>query len=192
MKQLKFYLILGLLFIAGGALLGYQPLLRVLNENQVIAEATHFNAQAPPSQPEIPLIQGKPIRIVIPTLSIDLTVIDGFYNTKSKSWTLSSEKAQYATLTPYANNKQGNTFIYGHNNKKVFARLNKIQSGDKVTVYTDSGHMFTYIFKSALETNPYDDSLFHYIGPPILTLQTCSGLWYQNRQLFTFALSEAR
>jgi hypothetical protein len=35
---------------------------------------------------------------------------------------------------------------------------------------------------------PTDATLFEYKGKPILTIQTCSGVWYQNRQLFTFDL----
>jgi len=68
----------------------------------------------------------------------------------------------------------------------VFSTLNRIKPGDEAIITTDNGHRFTYKFRAAYETNPSDDSLFHYQGSPILTVQTCSGLWYQNRQLFTF------
>lgn len=139
-----------------------------------------------------PLIEGVPKRLKIPSVNIDIAVIDGFYNDKLKSWTLTNDKAQYATITPKANNLSGNTFIYGHDTARVFASLFKLSEGAKAEVETDSGHTFVYTYQSAYETDPYDDSLFKYEGPSILTLQTCSGLWYQNRMLFTFNFSEAK
>jgi LPXTG-site transpeptidase (sortase) family protein len=136
----------------------------------------------PPAQ----VVSGKPVRIQIPALHIDLQVAEGRYNKQTNSWTLSNDKAHYAVNTPLANNAEGNTFIYGHNRKAVFSTLNRIKAGDEAIVTTDNGHRFTYKFRSAYETNPTDNSLFDYKGAPILTVQTCSGLWYQNRQLFTF------
>ena len=91
-------------------------------------------------------------------------------------------------MTAPSNNQSGNTFIYGHNRPAVFAKLSKLQIGETVKVYTDNNHTFTYKFRSAYETSPNDASLFEYDGAPILTLQTCSGLWDQNRYLMTFDL----
>jgi LPXTG-site transpeptidase (sortase) family protein len=99
--------------------------------------------------------------------------------------------AQYATVTVQPNNKEGNTFIYAHNRVGVFHTLSRINVGDTVIITTDNGHTLTYKFRTSYETNPNDTSLFSYKGAPILTLQTCSGVWYQNRQLFTFDLVEA-
>jgi LPXTG-site transpeptidase (sortase) family protein len=148
--------------------------------------STAASAAAPHIDPPAQVISGKPVRIQIPALHIDLQVADGRYNAEDHSWTLSKDKAQYALNTPLANNSEGNTFIYGHNRKQVFSTLNRIKPGDRAIVTTDNGHRFTYTFRMAYETNPSDDSLFQYKGAPILTVQTCSGLWYQNRQLFTF------
>ncbi len=131
-------------------------------------------------------VEGKPVRIQIPSLGIDLPVIDGYYNARERSWTLTNTKAQYATITPKANNIAGNTFVYGHRLHNVFGHLDQITSGAKAVITTDNGHTFTYTFRSSRETSPNDDSLFRYQGAPILTLQTCSGAWDQNRRLFTF------
>lgn len=135
-------------------------------------------------------IVGTPIRLLVPAAEIDITVDNGYYDQQNQTWTLSEDRAYYATLSNKINNKEGNTLIYGHNLPSVFAALPQIQLGDKAYVYTDNGHKFTYSLHSTTETIPSDDSLFHYEGRPILTLQTCSGFWYQNRQLFFFKLEE--
>src|SRR5580765_4459047 len=68
---------------------------------------------------EKPRISGKPVRIVISSVQIDLTVDEGSYNPADDSWSLSGYHAQYATTSAPANDRDGGTFIYGHNNKFV-------------------------------------------------------------------------
>jgi len=191
--KIRSTLALGILFIAAGVLVGYDPIHQLLSDKGTPSLAPFSaiaNAEAPTANAPRTLTAGKPVRILIPSLNIDLAVVDGYYDAASQTWTLTGDKAQYAVMTSKANNIAGNTFIYGHNNKKVFASLPKIKVGDKVTLETDNGHKFTYKYVSSYETDPTDTSLFSYKGQPILTVQTCSGLWFQNRELFTFALSE--
>jgi sortase (surface protein transpeptidase) len=135
-------------------------------------------------------IEGKPVHLQIPSVGINLSVAEGRFNAATGKWTLSNDKAHYAVKTPLSNNARGNTFVYGHNRKEVFRALPKIQIGAEATIVTQNGRSFVYVFKGAYETTPDDNSLFEYQGAPILTLQTCSGVWNQNRQLFTFELKE--
>jgi LPXTG-site transpeptidase (sortase) family protein len=191
MKKSTALLITGSCLIIAGGALGYSPLMNYWHGKHVaqvltVPFAQAASAAAPQVTPPVRVVSGKPVRIQVPALHIDLQVIDGQYNAQSKTWTLTKDKAQYAANTPLANNAEGNTFIYGHNRKQVFSTLNRIKPGDEAIITTDNGHIFTYKFRAAYETNPSDDSLFAYKGAPILTVQTCSGLWYQNRQLFTF------
>ena len=137
-----------------------------------------------------PTVSGTPVHISIPSVNIDLQVIPGYYYPQSNSWTLSLNDAQYATMTAPANDKGGLTFIYAHYRLHVFYTLPKVQQGAIATVTTANGHVFTYTFRDSVITNPQDTSLFTYQGKPILVLQTCTGLWYQNRQLFTFNLTK--
>lgn len=198
MKKRGALLITGLLCIIGGFLASYGPLQDYWRGKQVAtALEVPFSEAVKPSVPtpsEIPIteVTGRPSRLQILSLGIDLVVADGRYNEKTKTWTLSKDKAHYAIGTPPLNNKEGNTFIYGHNRKEVFQKLSRIKKGAEVVVTADNGKQFVYQFVSAYETHPNDDTLFSYEGPPILTLQTCSGMWYQNRQLFTFNLTEIR
>ena len=198
--KIRFYALIGLMFIAAGLLMGYQPFMNYWHEkHQHFVSTQNFATAVAASAPKTPTptptpvarIEGNPVKIEVPSANINLSVIKGYYNPKTQTWTLTNNKAQYAVMTPWANNTEGNTFIYGHDIPQVFARLNRIKPGDKVILTTDNNHRFTYSFRSAYETTPRDDSLFHYTGAPILTLQTCSGLWSQNRKLFTFDLVEA-
>lgn len=154
-----------------------QPLNQVLKSEKVADNGT-------------PTISGTPVRIDVPSVSISLKVIPGYYYSSSKSWTLSLNNAQYGVMAAPANNKGGATFIYAHYRKGVFLNLPKIQSGATAQVTTDNGHVFTYTFRASTVTSPEDTSLFNYQGKPVLILQTCSGVWYQNRQLFTFDLTK--
>lgn len=184
--KLRYYLTLIVLFIASGALLAYEPVTNYYAAHNIAT----IDPSSVPVAPKIEgAIQGRPVRINIPSLKINIPVINGYYDAKKQDWTLTGSNAQYATITPEANNVGGNTFIYGHNQPPVFGRLPKIQPGQVAYIFTDNGHKFTYTFTSARETNPHDDSLFHYTGAPILTLQTCSGFFSQNRELFTFTLT---
>jgi LPXTG-site transpeptidase (sortase) family protein len=134
-----------------------------------------------------PLVTGPPVAISISSVNINLPLVNGYYNPKTREWTLSSDKAQFATPTVQPNNLSGNTFIYGHALANVFGRLDKIQPGDKATVTTSNGYVFSYKFTSTYATQPTDLSVLHYQGSPILSLQTCSGSWYQNRQMYLFS-----
>lgn len=182
--------LLGLVLIALGAVGLWAP--------QTFVDAQPVNIITPPAheKPTVAVasssaISGHPVSIKVPRLQIDLQVIDGVYNANTKTWNLTNDKAQYALLTSEPNNQAGNTFIYGHNTKQVFARLLKAQADDIAIVETSNGHQFTYRLTSSREASPTDDSLFHYQGAPILTLQTCSGPNFQYRYLLTFRLVEA-
>lgn len=132
------------------------------------------------------VIAGKPVRVKVPAANIDLPIADGTYDNKKATWTLSDTTAHYALVTPFANNTQGNTFVYGHNTNQVFGRLLKIAVGDKAYIETDNKKVFEYTLRSSKDVEPSDVSLFTYKGKPILTMQTCAGTWDQNRRLFTF------
>lgn len=155
--------------------------------------ASRSQALAVPIPTPMPLAQtvkkGIPATLKIPALGIDLPVADGSYNSADASWTLSSDKAHYANLTVPVNDQRGNTMIYGHNNPQVFAALERLQPGMEAEVITTAGDHFYYSFTDSLTIRPNDLTSFDSSGSPRLTLQTCSGAWFENRQMFQFALS---
>jgi hypothetical protein len=121
---------------------------------------------------------------------MDLPIIPGYYDKQTQKWTLTLNEVQYATITPEPNDVAGNTFLYGHYRQAVFARLHTIPANAQAIVKTSNGHIFYYQLSGIRVTNPGDDSVFTYRGAPILTIQTCTGLFFQNRQFFTFSLQK--
>lgn len=168
-------------------ILGFFMLIKQAYSNRIKPTSSNTSIVAVnPENNQVPLIEGKPIAISLPSVNINLDVADGNYNPNNNSWTLSSDRAHYGVMTAKANNKAGNTFIYGHNRKSVFGRLPKIKVGEQAIVTTEIGKVFTYKLREIITTKPTDTSLFSYKGAPILTLQTCTGAWYQDRSLFIF------
>lgn len=140
-------------------------------------------------QPSATLITGTPVEISIPSLKMDLQVIPGVYNQKSGQWTLTDDKAQFAEPSVTPNNETGNTLIYGHYRPQVFAYLHHIQPGAQAVITTVNGYKFTYTYQTTQAFDPTDTSIFTYQGVPRLTIQTCSGSFMQNRQMYYFQYS---
>jgi LPXTG-site transpeptidase (sortase) family protein len=180
------WLLAGLILIAAGLFFGGNNLITGwLSQRGTHVQALQNNQ---PSQNTQPLITGVPTHLSIPNVGIDSKVDPGYYYPASQSWTLSLNDAQWGVMTAKPNNKAGDTFIYGHNRLHVFYTLPKVQPGDEAIITTDNGHKFTYKYVNNIVTTPTDTSLMTYQGKPILVLQTCTGLWYQNRTLYTFDL----
>lgn len=137
---------------------------------------------------------GQPVRIIIKQasngLDIDLPIDTGSYDSKTNSWTLSDTHAEYADLSALPNDTMGTTLIYGHNNPHVFGYLSAIHANAEAyaEIYTANGHVFTYHYDNTKALRPDDTSVFDPNGPPVLVVQTCSGSFFEYRQMFRFEL----
>lgn len=159
-------------------------------------QSSHITANTQPlslpeKQPEVSLIAGKPVRIVVPDYGIDLPVDEGHYNEADGSWTLSEAHAQYAMMTALANNLSGNTLIYGHGTDAVFGKLSSPRPavGTIAEVYTDNNHVFRYAFTDSRDLTPTDTSVLDETNTPAtLTIQTCTGMFSEWRTMFRFTL----
>ncbi len=188
----RFSILLSILLIAIGSLSLALPYLRA---SQVQAEEATRVAVVDTSvaiAQDEPLISGQPTHIVFPEHDISVDVVPGYYYKKTNSWTLSDDKAHFATVTSEPNNKTGNTFIYAHNRKHLFQPLSDAAVGNTAVVTTDNGHTFTYKMSSVRDVGPYTSSYLATHNSPILTVQTCSGIWDETRRMFTFDLVEAQ
>lgn len=132
--------------------------------------------------------QETPVHIRVPSIGIDTTITNGYYNQLTGQWTLSETSAFYATPTHLISTDNGNTLIYGHNSDKIFGKLRSIQPGAEAVVTTDAGHTFTYRYVSTQAVNPTDVTVLNYNGSPRIMLQTCSGIWNEHRQMYSFDL----
>jgi len=143
--------------------------------------------------PAVNIIAGTPVRLVIPGSSyagrvVDLPVDQGTYDASTGEWTLSGYHAQFMAMSSPANNYSGQTYIYGHNNDYVFGALRHVTPapGSEALIYTDNGHIFAYSFVSATNVAPDYTAVLDYHGPPILTIQTCTGSFNEVRTLYTY------
>jgi LPXTG-site transpeptidase (sortase) family protein len=142
-------------------------------------------AQVQKQEPVAPqAVSGHPVRIVASTVGVDMPVVDGFYDSTTGDWTLYSDKAQFAAMTTEPNDKEGQTFIYGHATQRVFGKLLNMHIGDQVEVYTNNGYKFTYTLKQTEVVTPQNTDILGYTGSPRLLLQTCVGAWSQDRKFF--------
>jgi LPXTG-site transpeptidase (sortase) family protein len=158
-----------------------------------VSVSTHSFAEAQTLPVELSLadhskqiLSGKPTRIVIPDVGIDLPIDEGRYNQIDGTWSLSGYHAQFAMISPMANDTDGNTFIYGHNNRYVFGPIKQIVPGSAAKIYTDGGRVFSYLYQSTYAVTPDNTAVLGYQGPSILTVQTCSGAWNEQRQMYVF------
>lgn len=189
--KIRYSLIVGGLLIIVGLVIGSKSFVNYLeqkNSQPFISAASLAQINKEKTNSSAPTVSGIPTHISIPADNISDNVDPGVYNPKTQTWSLSLTDAEYATVTVPPNNKGGNTFIYGHNRRAVFNRLLDTTIGDEAIVSTANNHTFTYRLVSDGIVAQTNMSLFTYTGKPILTLQTCSGLFYVNRQLFVFDL----
>lgn len=133
------------------------------------------------------IIQGIPVYIEIPSLSVSLPVARGEYDSLSTSWTLDSTQAFYATVSMPTNTEGGVTLIYGHAQATVFAMLPYIQPGAEVLIKTNNNYIFHYRYVSMRDVLPSDTSVFSSMGDPVLIVQTCTNEDVY-RGLFKFSL----
>ncbi len=139
---------------------------------------------------EKPLVSGQPTHIDFPSLDVSVDVTPGYYDAASSTWSVSTDKAQFATVTSEPNNKTGNTFIYGHNRWQVFTKLLDATIGDEAIINTENGHVFKYTLTAIHDTDQTDTSFLQPTEKPTLTVQTCSGLNYEYRRMLSFSFVE--
>jgi len=82
-------LITGFCFVIAGLALGYAPLMNYWHGRQVakvltVPFSTAARAGVPQVEPPAQVVSGKPVRIQIPALHIDLQVAEGRYNSQRK------------------------------------------------------------------------------------------------------------
>lgn len=191
--NIRVQLLIGTAFLAIGLALGAPYLEQSVNGAiQPVGQAAPVQAVRQ-SAPDRPVLSGEPARIAFtnPAVGIDVAVTPGYYDAASRTWTLSKDKAQFAASTSRPNDKTGNTFIYGHNRPEVFSRLLKARFGDTAIVTTTNNHRFTYRLVGIRDVKPDDTSVLAPTSAPTLTVQTCSGIWYENRRIYSFQLIEA-
>lgn len=192
-QRLRFFLVTGGLYIGTLSLIGYMGLSAYIpRTSSSVTPTVTVTAPKEATKPAFIVQSGQPIRLIIATAGIDLPIDEGYYDPSRDSWTLSDTRLQHAMITMPANNHSGNTFIYGHGTDQVLGPLAKrpLAVGTIAEVHTDNGRVFTYIFQSSHNFTPEDTDIFSYSGPPILTVQTCTGSASEWRTMYTFSFQK--
>lgn len=164
----------------------------ILNVPHIDTRAVAAMHVAPVKRVTFVASTGVPVRIVIPDLSMDISVRPGTFDPVTEEWTLSEDSAYYATFSVPANDSNGTTLIYGHAKPAMFEPLAELLPGMNIDVHTDSGKIFSYTFASMREVVPTDTSVLTDTGPPVLVLQTCTGPWDAYRALYQFQYTGLR
>jgi hypothetical protein len=143
------------------------------------------------SQPKQSPVTGYPISISIPgprpALNMNVNIIPGYYDKNTGTWTLTTTDAQFVTFSAQPNNITGNTYIYGHYRPNIFAYLHLVSLGTIATITTSNGYQFNYKYVYSYAVSPSQTAVLSTSKAPILTVQTCSGDFFQNRQMYIFS-----
>lgn len=191
-QKFRLHLTVGILFIISAFLLGLDPLFSQLGVKryETVAQSMSLSSQQPMHAEAV--FGGKPIAVHVPSVGVQKAVMPGYYDAVKQTWTLSDENAHFASMSSQPNTQTGNTFIYGHNTARVFSKLRDLAPGDIAHVTTESGMTFVYRFRDSIEVNPEDTYVLSGTSRPTLSLQTCTGLWYQKRTIYKFDFVEVR
>jgi len=127
------------------------------------------------------VVKAAPDRIVIPSLNIDIPVktaqiINGY-------WQVFSDSAGFGLGSAYPG-EMGNTVIFAHARKNLFAPLKDITTGAQVTVYIKN-QLFLYTVSEIKEVLPSQTDTLAPTSDSTLTLYTCSGFRDSKRLIVT-------
>ncbi len=125
--------------------------------------------------------ENKPVRVVVPDLSIDLPVeeakIIGGY------WEVFESKAGWGEGSGIPGNP-GNQVIFAHARKGLFQPLEKVKNGTKVYVFTNE-NWYSYVVVDISEVYPSQKEVIEPTEDEMLTLYTCSGYQDTKRLVVT-------
>lgn len=112
-----------------------------------------------------------PVRIIIPSLSIDLLITPS--NIVNNAWEISETSASYGmgSAVPGTN---GNTVIFAHARKGMFGDLRQIKTNDKVYVLTRKDWYEYKVIQTKI-VFPDEIEVIKPTAQETLTLYTCSG-----------------
>jgi LPXTG-site transpeptidase (sortase) family protein len=138
-------------------------------------------------------LAGSPMRIEIPSIKVSAAI--GPVGILKNGAMGAPEKASDTAWYKYGPKpgEKGSAVIAGHVDwhygaKGVFARLNTLKTGDKISVQDDKGKTMVFVVRGSREYNPKEDAtdVFRsHDGKSYLNLVTCSGVWNRLAKSYT-------
>lgn len=130
------------------------------------------NAQTVISMPQVAGEENAypPERIVIPRISLDLTIAPGVIS--DNVWTLYDDKVSWLATSQMPG--EGNTILYAHNRKGLFAPLKELVKGDLIKIFAASKE-YSYRVSEVNTVTPSNINVLLSLKDQ-LTLYTCDGI----------------
>jgi LPXTG-site transpeptidase (sortase) family protein len=142
--------------------------------------------EIPPVSLQQEFIKSKPTKILVPSLSLEINIEEGNYNSIDKSWNVSDQNAQFISVSDNPGPENGNTVIYAHNTKNLFGDTHKLKDSDNVYLYNENSNLIEYEYTGFKLVDPSNVSVINSSDSSKLTLITCSGLFNQKRRIMDF------
>lgn len=119
-----------------------------------------------------------PVRVLAKKAGIDATVTIGGY--ENGKWILSKNNALFLP-TSQMPGEGGNTVLYAHKRKGLFATLKNLSLGDTITLYDLNGKTYTYAVYKTENIKPNQMEKIQTNKNNTITLFTCDGWFDENR-----------
>lgn len=136
-------------------------------------------------------ISFSPVRLVIPVINISANIQSLGINSKGEMEVPSNITDVGLFKFGVIPGQTGSAVIAGHyngenNQEGVFANLDKLKAGDKVSIEDKIGKSITFIVqKKELYDSGYADNVFNQSDSAHLNLVTCDGLWDEAKKSYT-------
>ena len=116
--------------------------------------------------------QPKPVRIMIPKLTLDLEVTEA--EVKRNVWQVNDLGVSH--WNDSANpGEVGNMVVYGHNYDHLFGPVRWLEIGDKIYMVNEEYQVFDYTVKEVQVVSPDEVELLMPTENEQLTIYTCTG-----------------
>jgi len=139
---------------------------------------------------DLPIL-NLPSRLLIPTIGVNAEIQYVGVNDKGEMEVPSNITDVGLFKFGVIPGQTGSAVIAGHfngenNQEGVFANLNKLKAGDKLSIEDKTGKSITFIVqKKELYDSGYADDVFNQSGDAHLNLVTCDGLWDEAKKSYT-------
>ena len=119
-----------------------------------------------------------PVRIIIPTVRIDLYVEES--EISDGTWELSETKASFGKGSSYLDEMLGNSVIFAHARRGLFAPLKDVKINDPIVI-VGTENIYVYRIAQVEKVKPEEKEKVKSLGDTNLTVFTCDGVYDEYR-----------
>lgn len=136
----------------------------------------------PPEIARVPATDNTPLRVIIPDINIDNTIVQGV------DWNALQQGVGMLANGAVPTSDTDNVVLAAHNDiyGELFRDLDQLEVGDQLQVQTRSG-FFTYIVRETQVVNPDDVHVMNSQGTPMVTLISCYPPRVNNQRIIVHA-----